>query len=452
MSHPEVRVVERDSECRGIALQLEKYDVISVDAEGVQLGKDGQMTLLQIGTLQNEVYVFDVKENRNLFDNGKLRNVLENDKIVKVIHSCSGDSAALYYQFKVQLQNVFDTQVAHIVIQEHKGTVLVPLLKLEDICTTYSKSSKVSDQKQEVRKNWIKEVGSYWAKRPLTDEMIEYAAGDVTSLIPEVYETQKKYIEENGLWAKYLEYVEEEVKYDIDESLRKKRLDRLNNNIQKIVSTFPKKFTLGSTLDDIEDEDDLQAIKRLRWEDAETLHPVIKSMKTHTLNDKLNELSDQLDTEGSDFMIRWNPDRFLRPLERHPDPAIQARSRDVRQRINDIMIRDVARKYHRGTSLNDINPAERDALKSLRPKGQNDARYHPTVLKLYWDIQEEIVDDISRRLSEQQRDYKIPEGLYKKMKFFISNKDVPINIKQKAKQHLQRLDTLFGRGRVPFKQ
>lgn len=103
MSHPEVRVVERDSECRGIALQLEKCDVISVDAEGVQLGKDGQMTLLQIGTLQNEVYVFDVKENRNLFDNGKLRNVLENDKIVKVIHSCSGDSAALYYQFKVQL-------------------------------------------------------------------------------------------------------------------------------------------------------------------------------------------------------------------------------------------------------------------------------------------------------------------------------------------------------------
>lgn len=84
MSHPEVRVVERDSECRGIVLQLEKYDVISVDAEGVQLGKDGQMTLLQIGTLQNEVYVFDVKENRNLFDNGKLRNVLENDKIVKV--------------------------------------------------------------------------------------------------------------------------------------------------------------------------------------------------------------------------------------------------------------------------------------------------------------------------------------------------------------------------------
>lgn len=226
----------------------------------------------------------------------------------------------------------------------------------------------------------------------------------------------------------------------------------MNNNKQKIVSTFPQKFTLGSTLDDIEDEDDLQAIKRLRWEDAETLHPVIKRMKTHTLNDKLNELSDQLDTEGSDFMLRWNPDRFLRPLERHPDPAIQERSRDVRQRINDIMIRDVARKYHRGTSLNDINPAERDALKSLRPKGQNDARYHPTVLKLYWDIQEEIVDDISRRLSEQQRDYKIPEGLYKKMKFFLSNKDVPINIKVKAKQHLQRLDTMFGRGRIPFKQ
>lgn len=391
-------------------------------------------------------------KNRNLFDTGNLRKVLENENIVKVIHSCSGDSAALYFQFKVHLQNVFDTQIAHIVIQEHKGTILVPLLKLEDICSTYSKTSKVSDQKEEIRKNWIKQVGGYRAKRPLTDEMIEYAAGDVTSLIPEVYETQKKFIEENDLWAKYMERIEEEVNYDIDESLRKKRLDRLQKNIRKIVDTLPQKYTLSTTMNDIEDDDDLQAIKRLRWEDASNLHPVIMHLKTHTVNAQLNELSEQLDTEGSDFMIRWNPDGFLRSLERHPDTSIQNRSREVRQRINDIMIGDIARKYDRGTSLNEINPAEKDALKSLRPRGQNDTRYNPVVLKLYWDVQEEIVDDIARRLSEQRGDYRITKGMYKRMQFFISNMDVPIKVKVKAKELIQNLDRLFGRGKIPFKQ
>jgi ribonuclease D len=36
------------------------------------------------------------------------------------------------------------------------------------------------------------EVGNFWEIRPLTDEMIAYASGDVTALIPEVYETQKE--------------------------------------------------------------------------------------------------------------------------------------------------------------------------------------------------------------------------------------------------------------------
>lgn len=41
---------------------------------------------------------------------------------------------------------------------------------------------------------WSKQVGNFWAIRPMTDEMIGYASCDVTVLIPEVHDTQKKYI------------------------------------------------------------------------------------------------------------------------------------------------------------------------------------------------------------------------------------------------------------------
>ena len=41
--------------------------------------------------------------------------------------------------------------------------------------------------------------------------MIEYAAGDVTSLIPEVYETQKRILEDIGLLNRFKERVVDEV-------------------------------------------------------------------------------------------------------------------------------------------------------------------------------------------------------------------------------------------------
>ena len=46
----------------------------------------------------------------------KLKSMLEDDGIVKVIYDCRQDSAALYYQMGIKLQNIFDTQV-HLCMQ-----------------------------------------------------------------------------------------------------------------------------------------------------------------------------------------------------------------------------------------------------------------------------------------------------------------------------------------------
>lgn len=41
---------------------------------------------------------------------------------------------------------------------------------------------------------WMTVTGDLWAKRPMTDKMILYAAGDVRAIVPEVYENQKRYV------------------------------------------------------------------------------------------------------------------------------------------------------------------------------------------------------------------------------------------------------------------
>ena len=55
-------------------------------------------------------YMFDVFT-AGLCITAELKGLLEDPAIVKVMHDCRQDSAALYYQMGIKLRNIYDTQV-----------------------------------------------------------------------------------------------------------------------------------------------------------------------------------------------------------------------------------------------------------------------------------------------------------------------------------------------------
>lgn len=68
--------------------ELSKLEVIAVDCEGVNLSREGELCLVQIGT-ESKVYLVDVLEHgRALFEEGGLRALLESAKVRKVLHDC----------------------------------------------------------------------------------------------------------------------------------------------------------------------------------------------------------------------------------------------------------------------------------------------------------------------------------------------------------------------------
>lgn len=72
-----------------VVKELGKEPLLAVDSEGVQLGKDGPLTLLQIGTLNGKVYLFDVmlnesKQDKRFFSDIGLDSILTSKKVEKV--------------------------------------------------------------------------------------------------------------------------------------------------------------------------------------------------------------------------------------------------------------------------------------------------------------------------------------------------------------------------------
>ncbi|KAH6922349.1 hypothetical protein HPB50_013389 [Hyalomma asiaticum] len=128
-------------ECEALLSRLtSQHQLVALDTEGVNLGPQGPLTLVQLATPVGEVFLFDVQSAPQLFTEGHLRDILEAEHITKVMHDCRNDSAALFFQFGIKLQNVFDTQAAHAALQQQdvgKPVHKVKNVSLGTLCSLY---------------------------------------------------------------------------------------------------------------------------------------------------------------------------------------------------------------------------------------------------------------------------------------------------------------------------
>ncbi|XP_067947533.1 uncharacterized protein [Watersipora subatra] len=119
---------------------LREHSLLSVDCEGVRLGREGELCLLQVAT-SSKIYLFDIVALKEKAFSTGLKDILESSTITKLLYDCREDCNALKYQYDVEV----------------KGCGF----------SGY--------QKEKMHKAFAAD-DSLWTKRPLSTELLTYAA------------------------------------------------------------------------------------------------------------------------------------------------------------------------------------------------------------------------------------------------------------------------------------
>lgn len=252
-------------------------------------------------------------------------------------------------------------------------------------------------------------------------------------------------LNEKALLTEYEKRVQDEVNYHIDDAASQRKRIRVDGIVQSVLKDIEDKYGNDTRFQDLTDDDEIKAIQNCRY-DQEIMSPFINQLKIESIKARLQELSDQLSTEGNNFLPKGQSYGYLRAYQYLPDKDIHEEAKRLQNALETIFLADMVNKYSPSTNINVITQYEKDALRNIRPRNKNDNRIDPVHLSLYWQMHEKDLDFEIERLQISGRRYNIPQGKYKWLKYNCSD-NVPDEIKRKAKRHIVNLDKTFGKGK-----
>jgi ribonuclease D len=155
--------INSDLELEKLCHILENKEEIAVDIECENgLHHYGTfISIIQISTIEKN-YIIDMLNINNV---EPLKEVFENALIKKIFHDVNFDLSILYTQYKINVNNVYDTQMAVKILGDTEiglGAVLKNYMGIE-----VEKKFQTAD----------------WTKRPLSKELLDYAVNDTAHMI-----------------------------------------------------------------------------------------------------------------------------------------------------------------------------------------------------------------------------------------------------------------------------
>ena len=203
VKHEWVNTVDKVEKC---VEELKYQKEIAVDCEGYDLCRNGTLDILNIGTANKKVFLFDItKMGVSAFDAG-LRDLLESgsDVMTKLMYDCRNDSDALMHLYNVKLAGVLDLQLAESDSRRKNRKnyrYLKGMRKTMQIYAPDRESEMIKYSGGEKIRNAQKTGTPIWDKRPLASDLLDYCAVDTTKMFSLLEVFQKKMVRKEMLEA-----------------------------------------------------------------------------------------------------------------------------------------------------------------------------------------------------------------------------------------------------------
>jgi exonuclease 3'-5' domain-containing protein 1 len=180
-----------------------------LDLEGINLGRNGSISIMSLYIKPlGRIYLIDVHRlDKATFSTANssgisLKTLLESSIIPKVIFDIRNDSDALFSHYRISVNGIIDLQLMELA--SRKGSVsnkkfVAGLAKCIELDSIVSASAKMDWKltKDNAREFFRPEEGGRYEifnERPMSQEIIQYCAGDV-ALLPGLYQVYNAKLE-----------------------------------------------------------------------------------------------------------------------------------------------------------------------------------------------------------------------------------------------------------------
>ena len=163
VADPSYRFIQTPAELEQFVSRINQEKIIAVDLEADSMFHfQEKVCLLQMAGNGENVVIDPLEVN----DLSALAPIFKDKDVCKVFHGSDYDVRSLYRDFSIEINNLFDTQLASMFMGQRETSLGAV------VCNRFGIQLDKRYQKKD------------WSQRPLPDGMIEYAASDVYHLIP----------------------------------------------------------------------------------------------------------------------------------------------------------------------------------------------------------------------------------------------------------------------------
>ena len=141
------------------------------------MSRIGSVELISICFSTLDVYIVDYSGNPGNISAAQrmlrehLKRLFESKKVIKIVHDSRMDSDALFHLHGIELKNVHDTSCFHYVITGLEDKSLNDVLKYNNFPINSRRDKSI-----------YKRNPSFWATRPISKDMIDWATSDVDKM------------------------------------------------------------------------------------------------------------------------------------------------------------------------------------------------------------------------------------------------------------------------------